>query len=143
MADCRRRPLTPARGASDDGATSKSPLPSWPVREGRERMAISLPDVTRFIYTGRFGHVYALLGSRRHVLGFVDCAKHARTYISQDFIKNPPTPFFPPPPPSRCCGRFLNPVVTLPGVTTGSRRCLSAPSRCLNTRDGVFKHRSV
>ena len=133
MADCRRRPLTPARGASDDGATSKSPLPSWPVREGRERMAISLPDVARFIYAGRFGHVYALLGSRRHVLGFVDCAKQARMYISRDFIKNPPTLFFPSPPPSRCCRRLLDPVVASGNVTTGSRR------RSISSRS-VFKH---
>ena len=119
------------------------PSPPHGQRGRRERMAISLPDVARFIYAGRFGHVYALLGSRRHVLGFVDCAKQARTYISRDFIKNPPTLFFPPPPPSRCCGHLLDPVVTPGNVTTGSRRCLSAPSRCLNTPSRVFKHHSV
>ena len=103
-------------------------------REGRrERMAISLPDVARLIYAGRFGHVYALLGSRRHVLGFVDCAKQARMYISRDFIKNPPTLFFPSPPPSRCCGRLLDPVVASGNVTTGSRR------RSISSRS-VFKH---
>ena len=65
-------------------------------REGRrERMAISLPDVARLIYAVRFGHVYALLGSRRHVLGFVDCAKQARMYISRDFIKKSPNSFLP------------------------------------------------
>ena len=98
-------------------------------------MAISLPDVAGFIYAGRFGPVYALLGSRRHVLGFVDCAKQARTYISWDFIKKPPTLFFPSPPPSRCWGRLLNPVVTCQSDDGVNEASISSRS--------VFKHRSV
>jgi hypothetical protein len=104
--------------------------------EGRkERMGKEVSDVAGLIYAGTFGHVYAPFGSRRHVLGFVDWAKQARTYISRDFIKNPPTLFFPHPPPSRCCVCLLHLVVTL-GQCDNEVKGASVDLR------SVFKHPS-